>query len=526
MLNSMRTILRGDDRPPLGGRSRRSRFAPEAGFTLIEVLIAAVVLMIGMVALFGLLDSAVKASYSTRAREGATNLARQLLEDAHTIPYSQISTYSITKQLQEMQPSASQLSASPWKVSQRGVTYTVKVSECAIDDPKNGLGNHLSAGGENQFCKDPGEKEWEAKEATEGKTEDPQPENLKRITVDVTWVAQGRSPDVRQTETLTAAGEAVGLSAYNLQLSKPTMAAPWTSTTPVITEAGVTELVFTVSSPKGTTAMAWSLEGNRQAPAPTQTEKEGPTWTFSWPITAVSDGTYKITAQSVNATGVTGPPVTIAVTVIRGAPVAPKGILAGFNTINEAGKPKTVVELQWQANVERNVIGYRVFRPPNREQACPLPAATVSLSVKCIDFNPPKGNASNLTYEVVALYRKAGTKAGEPLSETVSEGVAATFAVAGGEPLPAGPNAPGTLKLEKNADGSVTLSWPAVKSGPEVAFFRIYRGSTDYTSRYDVTGSGTTTSYNDTDATEEHSYWVTAVSKNLTESPFLGPVKG
>jgi prepilin-type N-terminal cleavage/methylation domain-containing protein len=498
----------------------------EGGFTLIEVLIAAVVLVIGLTALFGLVDNSVKASFSTRSREGATNLARQILEDAHTIPYSEVSPGSITEQLQAMQPASTQLSTSPWKVRQRGVTYTVKVSECPIDDPKNGWGKHLNSSGENLFCKDPGEKEWEAKEATEGKTEDPQPENLKRITVEVTWVAKGRSPVVRQAETLTAAGESVGLSAYNLQLSTPVMAAPWTATTPVITEPSVTELVFTVSSPKGTTAMVWSLEGNRQTPEPTQTEKEGLTWTFSWPITGVSDGTYKITAQSINATGVIGPPITIAVTLIRGTPAAPKAIVGGFNTVNVSGTAKRVVELQWQANVERNVIGYRVFRPPSRELACPESLATLSLSVKCIDLNPPSPTASNLTYEVVALYRKAGSKPGEPLSETVSEGPAASFTVTGGEPPPAGPNAPETLKLDKNADGSVTLSWAAPKSGPEVAFYRIYRGSTDYTSRYDVTGSGTTTTYNDTDATEEHSYWVTAVSKNLTESPFLGPVKG
>jgi hypothetical protein len=37
---------------------------------------------------------------------------------------------------------------------------------------------------------------------------------------------------------------------------------------------------------------------------------------------------------------------------------------------------------------------------------------------------------------------------------------------------------------------------------------------------------GTSTSYTDTDAVTTHQYWVTAVSANLTESPFLGPVSG
>jgi Tfp pilus assembly protein PilV len=534
MTVSMRTFLGGDERPPLGGPRRASRFAPEAGFSLIEVLVASVVLIVGITGLFGLLDSSVKAGYSTRAREGATNLARQILEDAHTIPYSQISPSSITEQLQKMEGlQPKEPPPAPWQVAGRGsltsagITYTVKVSECAIDDPKNGWGKHVNSAGENPFCKDPGEKEWEAKEASEGKTEDPLPENLKRITVDVTWTATGRSPDVRQVETLTAAGESVGLSAYNLQLSKPTPPLPSSPTAPVITEPAVTELVFTVSSPKGTTAMVWSLQGNRQTPAPAEVEKGGTTWTFSWPIGGLSDGTYKVTAQAVNATGVIGPPVTIAVTLIRATPAATKNIQGGFNTINIAGKATRVVELQWHANAERNVIGYRVFRPENfpkpRELACPGNLATLSLAVTCIDTGAPAPTAANLKYEVVALYRKAGAKEGEPLSETVSEGPAGAFTVVGGEPPPVGPNAPENLELVHNADGSVTLNWSAPKSGPAVAFYRIYRGSTNYTSRYELTG---TTTYTDTDAVEAHSYWITAVNSSLTESPFLGPVKG
>ena len=125
---------------------------------------------------------------------------------------------------------------------------------------------------------------------------------------------------------------------------------------------------------------------------------------------------------------------------------------------------------------------------------------------------------------MVALYRKAE---GELLSERVSEGAPASFTIAGGDPPPAGPNvAEGPLTLVRNADGSVTLSWSAPASGPAVSFYRIHRGGTNYNERYDVTASGSVTTYTDTDAAGEHSYWVTAVSSTLTESPFLGPVTG
>jgi type II secretory pathway pseudopilin PulG len=511
MFVSIRTLFAGQRPSPSSGHPHRSRFAPEAGFTLIEVLMAAVILIVGLAALFGLLDSSVKASFQTRAREGATNLARQILEDARTVPYAQISPTSITGQLQAMNGLADSSAAPGWQVMQRGITYTVTVNECAIDDPKNGLGKHLNGAGENTFCKDAGENEG---------TEDQHPENLKRITADVTWVAQGRSPDVKQVETLTAAGEAVGLSATTLQLSTPKVSAP---AAPVITsEPGGKELVFTVTAPSGTSAVVWSLEGIKQSPAPTL--EKGSTWTFSWAIAGLSDGTYKVSAQAVNAVGVIGPPVSIAVTLIRGAPAAPKVIAGGFNTVNVSGTAKKVVELKWQANAERNVIGYRVYNP-SKTLVCPESAATLSLALTCIDFNPPAPTAANLTYTVVALYRKAE---GEVLSSEVSESPATSFTVTGGVSPPVGPNVPeGPLTLVHNADGSITLTWSAPKvGGAAVSFYRIYRGSTDYTSRYDVTPNGATVTYNDTDAVVAHTYWVTAVSSNLTESPFLGPVTG
>ncbi len=499
-----------------GGERGHALLRQDDGFTLVEVLMAAVILIVGITALFGLLDSSVKASFQTRAREGATSLARQILEDAHTIPYAQLSPSSITGQLQEMHGLAdASSSTSGWQVVQRGITYTVTASECSIDDPKDGYGKHVNSAGENPFCAD---------SSTEGtEKEDPQPEDLKRITVKVTWVAQGRSPEVRQALTLTAAGEAVGLSASELKLSAPAVSSP---TAPVITsEPAGKELTFTVTAPTGTTSVVWSLEGVKQSPAPTFVS--GTTWTFSWPINGLSDGTYQVSAQAVNATGVTGPPVSISVVLIRGTPAAPKGIQGGFNTINVSGTAKKVVELKWQANAERNVIGYRVYRPngATKELACPESSSTLSLALTCIDFNPPAPNAANLKYEVVALYRKAE---GEVLSNAVSESPATGFTVVGGEPPPAGPNVPeGPLSLVKNADGSVTLKWSAPKAGgAAVSFYRIYRGSTNYTGRYDVTASGATTEYIDTDATETHTYWVTAVSSSLTESPFLGPVSG
>src|SRR5437879_222093 len=74
----------------------------EHGFTLIEALIAAVVLAIGIAAFFNSLNVSVHAEASSRARESATNIAREILEDARTIPYAQLEPYDVVHELQSM----------------------------------------------------------------------------------------------------------------------------------------------------------------------------------------------------------------------------------------------------------------------------------------------------------------------------------------------------------------------------------------------------------------------------------------
>jgi type II secretory pathway pseudopilin PulG len=482
----------------LRARPLRAVAGGEAGFTLLEVLIAAVVLVLGAVGLFGFLDTTLHAYSRTRDREMATNLLRQTLEDARTIPYAQLSPSAVEGELQAMSGLADASGSAGWQIVRGGITYTLTVKECSIDDPKDGSGKHTNTLGENPFCSD----------STSEGTADAQPEDLKRVTAEATWTYSGRTSTIKQVQTLTAAGEAPGLNASSLRLESPTVANP---AAPVVSSEPASEtLVFTVSSPTGTKAMRWSLEGTTQSPAPVF--QSGTTWKFEWPIPypGVSDGTYTISAQAIDKTGVTGPPVSIPVTLIRGVPAAVSSIRGGFNTVYVAGKAKEVAELQWRANTERNVVGYRVHAPGGN-LVCPESTSTLSVALSCIDFHPPKQNAANLTYQVSALYVKAGV---------VLEGPAGELTLKPGEP----PAPPGTVTLTPNANGSVTLNWTASKSS--VIFYRIYRGSTDYTSRYDLTSSGSVTTYTDHEANEPHSYWVTAVNSNLTESEPVGPVTG
>jgi type II secretory pathway pseudopilin PulG len=474
----------------------------EAGFTLIEALMASVILIVGLVGLLGLLDVSVRASASTRAREGATSLGRQIIEDARTIPYAQLIPTSIESQLQAMNGLTDGSPSAGWQIERRGFTYTVTVKECAIDDPKDLLAKtHGST-----FCE--GQQKWE------GGEEDTAPEDLKRITAEVSWTFQKRTSTVKQVSTLTAAGQAIGLLAKELKLTIPTVSTP---TTPVITEKETKTLTFSVSFPEGTSAVDWSLEGAKQEEL-TPASSKATSLTFSWTINEpiqkiyVSDGTYQVSAQAVDSTGVIGPPISIPVRLIRGVPATPSEIVGGFNTVYKGGIATEVAEFQWKANTERNVIGYRVFGP-KKELICPESLEALSTTTSCIDFSLLAEKPSERSYTVVALYRDANEEVQQSSPGTITIKRASSTA----------PNAPTNLVLTENADGSVTLKWKAPTSGATPSFYRVYRGSKEYTSRY---GETTSTEFKDTDATTTHEYWVTAAGSTLTESTFLGPVSG
>jgi type II secretory pathway pseudopilin PulG len=485
-------------RGPRSRRRRRSSLRGDDGFTLVETLVASVVLIVGLASLFGLLDTSLLASARTSAREGATNLTREILEDARTVPYADLTPTSLEPELQKLNGLKNATPGSGWHIKRRGVTYSVASQDCAIDDPKDGYGKHPVP---SLFC------ETYPEEAT-----DTQPEDLKRITVTTSWTYQGKTSSVKQVETLTVAGGAVGLSATNLELISPIQ-----STTPLITTAATQTLTFKFLAPSTATATSWSLEGSEQTPAPTLKASSTEEWTFSWTISSstqhVSDGTYVISAQAINAAGVVGPPVSISVTLLRGKPAAPASIVGGFNTVNRNGVATEVAELEWQANSERNVIGYRVF--DGAELVCPASPATLSLATSCIDFNVPSPKPAERTYTVRALYRDA--------SGVVQEGEPGTRLITSASST--GPAPVKELRAEHQTDGSVKLTWEA-PGGTAPAFYRIYRGSTNYNSRYDVSSS---TSYTDTAAvakgSEELKYWVTAVSPTLTESTPVGPVE-
>lgn len=486
----------------------------EDGFTIIEALVAVIVLTVGLLAGYLLLNVAVHASAAVRARDGAVSLARQITEDARSIPYSQLSNATIVSQLQAMPGLASTSSSgSPWTIVRNGVTYTVTATETTYNDSKDPSGQPCSSAS---------------------------PCDFKQVTATVGWTTyQGLHHQVSETATMTRAGQDPGPAATGLQL----LQSQWGTTgitgsgpnAPVVTSSSVTSLQFQVTAPTGTTAILWSLNGagqaswNGSAPSGSSTTWVSAPWSI--PVSGSSpvyDGTYTVGAQAEDATGVLGPGVTIQVRLIRSVPSAPAVTGYGFNqNLMVSGTPTTAAEFRWNPNPELNVVGYDVINPAGTvicqtSTSTTYPAscgtsAWCSTVNACVDLSPPSETASNLTYRISALYYDA--------NNTLQQGTAQSVTLASGAPTaPATPTAlAGTTQL----DGSAILTWTPSSGGATASFYRIYRDGDNYTNRYDTIAASscsTTCTYHDINRSTSHSYWVTAVGgttpgSNMAESP-------
>jgi prepilin-type N-terminal cleavage/methylation domain-containing protein len=636
-----------------------ARTRTQSGFTLVEVMVAMTLLLVGVLGLISLTDSAAGTTTDTKAREGAVNLEREVLEAAGGIAYSQLSPATLVPTLQAAPGLASQGSGS-WTLIRRdstgqtGFTYTVDATMCSIDDISDGYGDRSGV-------------TWCSAGVPSG-TADSQPEDFKRVAVTVSWTIKGRTHSVRQTALLAKNG-APDLPIINtLVLTTPVVGTP---ATPTISSSASTA-TFTATATSTAQNVEYSVDGVNAGNA----ARSGSNWTFTLNIAGWTDGAYTIGARAVNAAGVPGPTRTLTLTLARSQPTAPPGLVGGRNSVTRSGSLVPVVELDWLPNAERNVLGYRVYRPGG-SLACPASASIQDLTSSCIDFSPVNG-----TYSVVAIYRDAGgtmregpastvtvqpltppissfyfkntiaftgtncasanaqhdaddAYAGSGSDSSVSFAAAATSAnfctrslgasdstvagttkvyawatntggstcsvtanvgkngisfpyssaqsVPGGTntptpltwsfataafafttgdrmdvlfttpngsscnstaivygstfrrarldlPLPGGgqpvgtPSPPTNLQGTANADGSRTLTWTAPAGGNPVAFYRIYRDGVEYTQRYDQTGDASPTYADPNNGGGQHSYYITAVSTNLAESSYVGPV--
>lgn len=457
--------------------------ARERGFTLVEVMVASAILLAGVLGTIALVDGANARTAATKTREGATNLARELVEAARAAPYRQVTQGSLAGQLQARPGLADSDAASGWTLARRGAEYAIRVSVCSLDDPADGLGDH--SGG--AFCAD----------AQPAGSADGNPEDYKRVVFDLSWSVGAQRHSLRQVTLATPRGTGDLPAVKSLELSSPP--------SEPITSPAVSAASFTVGTAGPTETVSWSVDGVAQGVA----GGGNVAWSFVWPLDVV-DGSYDVAAHALDPNGLSGPSRSLTVTLNRYAPDAPEHFNAGRNTPG-------VVEAEWSANSERDIVGYRVYRESSSGAAtlaCPLQTAT-----SCIDLNAP-GSAG--AYWVVAVDRDPAGSLREGAESTRID-----VSVANEAPSP-----PADLAATTTADGSTVLSWVAPSpadpdAGDSIDSFRIYRDGESFADRYDRTPLGTDTSYTD-EATggTTHTYHVTAVDTHLKESILAGPVTG
>jgi prepilin-type N-terminal cleavage/methylation domain-containing protein len=470
------------------------------GFTLIEVMVAATLLVVGVLGVLTLLDGANNASARSKAREGATNLAREAIEAARAVPYPELTPTRIEDEI-EAQPGLEDDSTDAgWNVRRRGIVYTLVPNVCSVDDgtvASDGFGNH--AGG--SYCPD----------STTTGTADNNPEDYKRVWIDVTWKSGSKTFSARQQGVINNPGSAFAPAVRTLQANPAG---------PTITNALLASVTFTATTSSRAEDFQWSLDGVTQGSA-TPTNSSRTAWSFTWLTpSSVVDGTYEIGATAYDQFGQSGTSRTLTLQLNRAQPVAPTGFTGGYNPLWPTTGDGRFAEFEWNPNAERDILGYRVKR-----MAGPVPSVTdpvvtdcertVEQSTSCTT-HVDSSLAVDQHFYVVA-YAPARNSSG--VEESPLPTLPGTKYVGAASP----PGAPQNVTGVVTADGT-TLSWTA-PADTDVRYYRIYRDdNTSFTKRVDRTGTGSDTAITDPNATATgHTYWLTAVDNDLAESEMAPP---
>jgi prepilin-type N-terminal cleavage/methylation domain-containing protein len=456
----------------------------ERGFTLVEVLAAIAILLVGTLGVVALADGASDSTSRTRANEAANGLARDMLESVQGISYETLTGDAIGTTLRARDGMAdARGDLAGWQVVRRGVTYTVTTTLCVLDDPKDGMGAHDST-----YCSDVGA----------AGTADVNPNDYKRVSITLEW-NRGHG-DERLTQSTLITNNDRGPAVVSLDTS-PAGNAPVTSGNTVRFDA------TTSSRPD---RFEWYLDGAYQGDLSSGVGGSGTSYSFTWQLggacssNAVIDGTYVVSGQAFNASQSSPGPRALTVSLNRCAPYPVTAVQGGRN--------RWGVEIAWADNKEDDVVGYRVARGINGAAPTLLtsgPCGGLIKETSCIEPDPQSNRT--LTYTVRAVDRAPGG--------ALRDGAAsAAVSVATNNRAPTAP----TLY---SAGTTATLAWGRSTdpdSGDVVDFYRIYRDGQALADRYDVidTDSSPILWTDDDSGGVPHTYYVVAVDNRLAESAF------
>ena len=464
---------------------RTASLADERGFTLVEVVVAAAILLVGVLGVLTLLDAANAATSRNKKREAATNLAREAIEAGRAVPFPDLIPPELLAQLQAQPGLGDATPGAAWEIKRRGTTFALTASVCSVDDgaSADGYGDHTGG----FFCSD----------SSSTGTADTNPDDYKRLAITVSWKDGTADKSVKQEAVINNPGSAFAPAIKTLTGNPP----------PPITSPTTNAIVFTATTSSVAQQITWALDGVERGTV------NGPasTFGFTWDLDGIVDGTYLVSAQAYDRYGESGAGRVLTVRINRAAPLAPTGMTGGLNK-HWSG----LVELEWNPSPERDVTGYRVYRmrgasanPNGDDRICSTSVDDAS-PTSCQDLSAPTG----ARYYVVA---GAPARTGTGLEWGAPSAIVDT-SVANAAPLP-----PASLTATRLASGGVTLSWPAATDADgTIRYYRIYGDdNSSYTKRIDRTGTGADLSWtNDTPGAADRTYWVTAVDDRLAESDF------
>jgi prepilin-type N-terminal cleavage/methylation domain-containing protein len=488
----------------------RSRIGSQDGFTLVEVMVAISVLLIGVLGTVTMIDTGNATTLRTEGRQGGTALARSILEIARSIPYRELTSARLLAELDAREGLDDALpGVSGHQISSNGFDYTVLPLVCVTDDPIDGLGDQ----DEESFC------ENSASLPPGGSAADRNADDYRRVVVELEWnVASAPLDTVLQTAIVTNPVGGLGPSVTSLTPDVP-------STTEVFSE-GVATASYDLTTSSVPASVTWSVDGARLG----QATGSGTSWSFDWPLGAADEPTfvdcvYVVQAEAFDDKGRAGAAKALTITLNRRDPFPPSHFDGGRN-LNAAR-----VDLQWDPNRECDVTGYRVYRGSDPEaigtEVCETDRAEPTT---CVDETAPSD--ATLYYQVVAIDTPPG--GGE------REGDRSDVLVVPAETENAGPPpAPAALTVCTGGAAGCTdidgepaptdlpvLSWDESADPDGISFYRVYRDGMTYADRLDVLFKVPDKPLVFIDATAHgaHTYSVSAVDGLFGESALTGPV--
>jgi prepilin-type N-terminal cleavage/methylation domain-containing protein len=506
----------------------RARPCSESGFTLIEVLVAMFILLVGVLGVVTLVDGANAVTSKTKAREGGTAIARSVIEVSRSIRYRDLNVTSLEDAL-ETRPGLADAkpTVTGYQVLQRGIYYTMTLTVCSLDDDKDDLGSRPSG---VTFCADSLGPPVTPK--------DRNPDDYKRVRVHLDWSTRATAHSVTQTSSIINPVGGLGPSVTGLTMTSPASSSSDEVRIESSSASPINSASFLATSSGFAADLNWSINGDSQGKA-----NGGPTnWTFTWNFTKAGvdpnnivyyDCKYFVQADAFDAEGRAGTPRVLTVILNRREPIAVANVAAGRNGAGDR------VDIHWTGNPECDVIGYRVYRSTasgtlGTQVSCPDPSApspTVTAQEWCVDQTAPA--TGPLYYTVVAV----DTMASGALREG-TRGTQSVVPATGGNALPTAPtNLSVCIGGQPSCDGpnnqpapsgQIVVRWdPSTDADGTIAFYRIYRDGTTYADRWDdffpsPTGGLAWLEY--APGTGSHTYRVTAVDNQFGESALSDPV--